>query len=139
MANLPIPNRGLSPDSAPMAAGSAANSVNLRQAPQTSRPSRPPTAFVLFRSYFVRTYSMDALGVWTHREVNSIVGKEWRAMTQADRLVWEQMAETERVRVYSSGILVWKLGTNRRMRSLKKLQVLLWGATSVASQNRPNL
>ncbi|KAI0330758.1 hypothetical protein GY45DRAFT_1409904 [Cubamyces sp. BRFM 1775] len=53
---------------------------------------RPPNAFILFRSSFIRAQHIPGQIEGNHSALSKIIGKYWKALSQDDRKVWEAKA-----------------------------------------------
>ncbi|CAK5278965.1 unnamed protein product [Mycena citricolor] len=53
---------------------------------------RPPNAFILFRSHFIRTQSVPERVEGNHSVLSKIVGKYWKALQPEERAQWEDRA-----------------------------------------------
>ncbi|KAH9887952.1 hypothetical protein C8Q73DRAFT_655792 [Cubamyces lactineus] len=53
---------------------------------------RPPNAFILFRSSFIRAQHIPGQIEGNHSALSKIIGKYWKALSPDDRKVWEAKA-----------------------------------------------
>ncbi|PCH35050.1 hypothetical protein WOLCODRAFT_19741 [Wolfiporia cocos MD-104 SS10] len=53
---------------------------------------RPPNAFILFRSSFIRAQHIPGAIEGSHSALSKIIGKYWRALPRAERAHWEAQA-----------------------------------------------
>ncbi|KAL0573754.1 hypothetical protein V5O48_008197 [Marasmius crinis-equi] len=64
---------------------------------------RPPNAFILFRSSFIRSQKISGKVEGNHSRLSKIIGMYWRALEPAERAEWEakaQVAQDEHRRRY---------------------------------------
>ncbi|KAJ7472554.1 high mobility group box domain-containing protein [Mycena latifolia] len=62
----------------------------VRRAP--SYIPRPPNAFILFRSSFIRSQNVPGRVEGNHSTLSKIIGKYWHALPPAERARWEDKA-----------------------------------------------
>ncbi|KAJ7111793.1 high mobility group box domain-containing protein [Mycena epipterygia] len=53
---------------------------------------RPPNAFILFRSSFIRSQNVPGRVEGNHSTLSKIIGKYWHALPPAERARWEDKA-----------------------------------------------
>ncbi|KAH9923464.1 uncharacterized protein BXZ73DRAFT_103897 [Epithele typhae] len=73
-------------DAAPRAPSSHAKKRDASYIP------RPPNAFILFRSSFIRAQHIPGRIEGSHSALSKIIGKCWRALPREERKVWEAKA-----------------------------------------------
>ncbi|KAJ7041842.1 hypothetical protein C8F04DRAFT_946800 [Mycena alexandri] len=64
---------------------------------------RPPNAFILFRSSFIRSQNVPGRVEGNHSTLSKIIGKYWHALAPAERARWEdkaRLAQAEHRRRY---------------------------------------
>ncbi|KAJ6524724.1 hypothetical protein DFH09DRAFT_841434, partial [Mycena vulgaris] len=57
---------------------------------------RPPNAFILFRSSFIRARAVSARVETSHSTLSAIAGLTWAALPPADRGLWHAKAREVR-------------------------------------------
>lgn len=68
---------------------------------------RPPNAFILFRSSFIRSRSVPASLVPNHSALSKICGKIWNALPREEKKYWEEKAE-EALKVHRERYPEWR-------------------------------
>ncbi|THU77881.1 hypothetical protein K435DRAFT_599973, partial [Dendrothele bispora CBS 962.96] len=53
---------------------------------------RPPNAFILFRSAFIRSQKITGKVEGNHSTLSKIIGMYWRKLSSSERAVWEEKA-----------------------------------------------
>ncbi|KAF7329500.1 HMG box domain-containing protein [Mycena kentingensis (nom. inval.)] len=53
---------------------------------------RPPNAFILFRSSFIRTQNVPERVEGNHSQLSKIIGRYWKALPQEEKAKWEDKA-----------------------------------------------
>ncbi|KAJ7202258.1 hypothetical protein B0H12DRAFT_1036018, partial [Mycena haematopus] len=53
---------------------------------------RPPNAFILFRSSFIRSQNVPGRVEGNHSTLSKIIGKYWHALPSSERARWEDKA-----------------------------------------------
>ncbi|KAF8144122.1 high mobility group box domain-containing protein, partial [Mycena galopus ATCC 62051] len=53
---------------------------------------RPPNAFILFRSSFIRSQNVPGRVEGNHSTLSKIIGKLWHALPPSERARWEDKA-----------------------------------------------
>ncbi|THH05388.1 hypothetical protein EW145_g4836 [Phellinidium pouzarii] len=61
-------------------------------APEPAHIPRPPNAFILFRSSFIRSQHISAATEGNHGTLSKIVGMLWHALSYEERQVWQGKA-----------------------------------------------
>ncbi|KAI0676202.1 hypothetical protein C8Q78DRAFT_1065123 [Trametes maxima] len=79
----------LSPPGTPMLGPARPSHAKKRDA---SYIPRPPNAFILFRSSFIKAQHIPGQIEGNHSALSKIIGKCWRALPREDRQVWEAKA-----------------------------------------------
>ncbi|KAJ7767262.1 hypothetical protein B0H16DRAFT_354409 [Mycena metata] len=82
----------------PSTPGSPSDSPNSDSPPSAPAPHipRPPNAFILFRSSFIRAGAVPAHVEPSHASLSAIAGLTWAALPPADKAAWHQRAKEER-------------------------------------------
>ncbi|KAJ6577011.1 hypothetical protein DFH09DRAFT_1311022 [Mycena vulgaris] len=70
--------------------GRAASRASAKRAP--SYIPRPPNAFILFRSSFIRSQNVPGRVEGNHSTLSKIIGKYWHALPPSERARWEDKA-----------------------------------------------
>ncbi|KAJ7868467.1 hypothetical protein B0H13DRAFT_1635719, partial [Mycena leptocephala] len=63
-----------------------------RAPPAPSYIPRPPNAFILFRSSFIRSQNVPGRVEGNHSTLSKIIGKVWHALEPSERARWEDKA-----------------------------------------------
>ncbi|CDO71018.1 hypothetical protein BN946_scf184844.g22 [Trametes cinnabarina] len=79
----------LSPPGTPMLGPARPSHAKKRDA---SYIPRPPNAFILFRSSFIRAQHIPGQIEGNHSALSKIIGKYWKALPREERQVWEAKA-----------------------------------------------
>ncbi|KAF8991122.1 hypothetical protein BDQ17DRAFT_1175829, partial [Cyathus striatus] len=53
---------------------------------------RPPNAFILFRSFFIKSQQVLSRVEGNHSTLSKIIGKLWKALPREERDEWEAKA-----------------------------------------------
>ncbi|KAE9404690.1 hypothetical protein BT96DRAFT_813151, partial [Gymnopus androsaceus JB14] len=53
---------------------------------------RPPNAFILFRSAFIRSRKISSSIEGNHSTLSKIIGQVWRGLPEPERKEWEEKA-----------------------------------------------
>ncbi|KAJ6525960.1 high mobility group box domain-containing protein [Mycena capillaripes] len=75
--------------------GGGSTSARGARARHRASPSyipRPPNAFILFRSSFIRSQNVPEKVEGNHRHLSKIIGKYWHALPPSERARWEDKA-----------------------------------------------
>jgi len=88
-------NSSPTPDDVQPAPEPLAKKSHARKQPNGHIP-RPRNAFILFRCDFVAQKKIPASVEPDHRNISRIVGRIWKAMSEADRRPWIEEAKRER-------------------------------------------
>ncbi|KAL1948689.1 hypothetical protein VTO73DRAFT_10495 [Trametes versicolor] len=81
----------MSPPGSPMLGPARPSHAKKRDA---SYIPRPPNAFILFRSSFIRAQHIPGAIEGNHSALSKIIGKCWKALPREERMVWEAKAVT---------------------------------------------
>ncbi|KAJ8515653.1 hypothetical protein ONZ45_g6951 [Pleurotus djamor] len=54
---------------------------------------RPPNAFILFRSYFIRSQHVSSIVEPNHSTLSKIIGMTWKGLSDAEKEVWFRRAK----------------------------------------------
>ncbi|KAJ8502815.1 hypothetical protein ONZ45_g11415 [Pleurotus djamor] len=62
---------------------------------KTAQPHvpRPPNAFILFRSHFIRSQHVSSKVETNHSTLSKIIGMTWKGMSDAEKAVWYERAK----------------------------------------------
>ncbi|TFK85993.1 hypothetical protein K466DRAFT_566274 [Polyporus arcularius HHB13444] len=89
-AEEPVPDAAMdSPPGTPMLAPTRTSHSKKRDA---SYIPRPPNAFILFRSSFIRAQRIPGEIEGSHSALSKIIGKCWKALPREEREVWDAKA-----------------------------------------------
>ncbi|KAK7685511.1 hypothetical protein QCA50_011376 [Cerrena zonata] len=90
--NLPDPPRSMfiySPPTSPILGPMKTSHAKKRD---PSYIPRPPNAFILFRSHFIRAQHIPGKTEGNHSALSKIIGKYWKTLPREEREVWEAKA-----------------------------------------------
>ncbi|TFK33667.1 high mobility group box domain-containing protein, partial [Crucibulum laeve] len=58
---------------------------------------RPPNAFILFRSSFIKSQQVPGKVEGNHSTLSKIIGMYWRSLSDAERQSWEDKAKLAQI------------------------------------------
>ncbi|KAJ6524673.1 hypothetical protein DFH09DRAFT_1418279 [Mycena vulgaris] len=92
----PSPSSSASPSSPSSASAGGASTDTPTPSPSPAHIPRPPNAFILFRSSFIRARAVPARVETSHSTLSAIAGLTWAALPPADRGLWHAKAREVR-------------------------------------------